>query len=143
MKWCNRGTSLHKSTIEAVYNGHKCSLQNSQQRAVSNNPKSILDDAVSTFHCLFFHIFLVYLCLRALEKLQEICQSLNRRNRFSESAMTALLNSNLPVKYSMTGHLASTDIMTTGFYDAGKVCYLLYINYYRFCRNLESEKKEL
>ncbi|KAM6900539.1 armadillo repeat-containing protein 3 [Xenentodon cancila] len=56
----------------------------------------------------------------ALEKLQEISQSVNRRNRFSESAMSTLLNSNLSVKYSLTGHLASTDIITSGFYDAGK-----------------------
>ncbi|XP_061593151.1 armadillo repeat-containing protein 3-like [Cololabis saira] len=56
----------------------------------------------------------------ALEKLQEINQSVNRRNRFSESAMKTLVNANLSVKYSLMGHLASTDILTTGFYDAGK-----------------------
>uniref|UniRef100_A0A672GU84 EDR1/CTR1/ARMC3-like peptidase-like domain-containing protein n=1 Tax=Salarias fasciatus TaxID=181472 RepID=A0A672GU84_SALFA len=59
----------------------------------------------------------------ALEILQEINQSRNRRSRVSELAMMRLLHSNLSVKYSLTGHLASTDIITSGFYDAGKVCY--------------------
>ncbi|XP_041824980.1 armadillo repeat-containing protein 3 isoform X2 [Melanotaenia boesemani] len=58
----------------------------------------------------------------ALEILQEISQSVNRRNSFSELAMASLLNSNLSVKYSLTGHLSSTDIITDGFYDAGKAC---------------------
>uniref|UniRef100_A0A3B5A5T2 Armadillo repeat containing 3 n=1 Tax=Stegastes partitus TaxID=144197 RepID=A0A3B5A5T2_9TELE len=61
----------------------------------------------------------------ALEILQEISQSVNRRSSFTKLAMTSLLNSNLSVKYSLTGHLTSTDIITDGFYDAGKVCYLL------------------
>lgn len=61
-------------------------------------------------------------CLRALEMLQEINQSVNRRSRFSELAMISLLNSNLSLKYSLTGCLASTDIITDGFYDVGKVC---------------------
>ncbi|XP_047424669.1 armadillo repeat-containing protein 3 [Mugil cephalus] len=56
----------------------------------------------------------------ALEILQEISQSVNRRSGFSELAMISLLNSNLSVKYSLTGHLASTDTITPGFYDAGK-----------------------
>uniref|UniRef100_A0A672GT18 Armadillo repeat containing 3 n=1 Tax=Salarias fasciatus TaxID=181472 RepID=A0A672GT18_SALFA len=56
----------------------------------------------------------------ALEILQEINQSRNRRSRVSELAMMRLLHSNLSVKYSLTGHLASTDIITSGFYDAGK-----------------------
>ncbi|XP_029955924.1 armadillo repeat-containing protein 3 [Salarias fasciatus] len=58
----------------------------------------------------------------ALEILQEINQSRNRRSRVSELAMMRLLHSNLSVKYSLTGHLASTDIITSGFYDAGKAC---------------------
>lgn len=70
--------------------------------------------------CLFSSS--VYVCLRALEMLQEINQSVNRRSRFSKLAMISLLNSNLSVKYSLTGHLASTDIISDGFYDAGKVC---------------------
>ncbi|XP_042366739.1 armadillo repeat-containing protein 3 [Plectropomus leopardus] len=58
--------------------------------------------------------------LGALEMLQEINQSVNRRSSFSTLAMISLLNSNLSVKYSLTGHLASTDIITDGFYDTGK-----------------------
>ncbi|XP_041670218.1 armadillo repeat-containing protein 3 isoform X2 [Cheilinus undulatus] len=58
--------------------------------------------------------------LGALERLQEINQSVNRRCNLSELAMISLLNSNLSVKYSLTGHLASTDIITDGFYDNGK-----------------------
>ncbi|KAI9518682.1 hypothetical protein NQZ68_035073 [Dissostichus eleginoides] len=56
----------------------------------------------------------------ALEMLQEINQSVNRRSRFSELAMISLLNSNLSAKYSLTSHLASTDLICDGFYDAGK-----------------------
>ncbi|XP_053198601.1 armadillo repeat-containing protein 3 isoform X2 [Scomber japonicus] len=56
----------------------------------------------------------------ALEMLQEINQSVNRRSRFSELAMISLLNSNLSLKYSLTGSLASSDIITDGFYDTGK-----------------------
>ncbi|KAM9337342.1 armadillo repeat-containing protein 3 [Symphorus nematophorus] len=56
----------------------------------------------------------------ALEMLQEINQSVNRRSSFSKLAMISLLNSNLSVKYSLRGHLASTDIIRDGFYDAGK-----------------------
>ncbi|XP_071398841.1 armadillo repeat-containing protein 3 [Centroberyx affinis] len=57
----------------------------------------------------------------ALELLQEINQSVNRRSRFSELAMARLLDFNLSVKYSLTGRLASTDITTDGFYDVGQV----------------------
>lgn len=64
----------------------------------------------------------VYVCLRALEMLQEINQSVNRRSNYSKLAMISLLNANLSVKYSLTGRLASTDIISAGFYDAGKVC---------------------
>uniref|UniRef100_A0A4W6FP15 Armadillo repeat containing 3 n=1 Tax=Lates calcarifer TaxID=8187 RepID=A0A4W6FP15_LATCA len=56
----------------------------------------------------------------AMEMLQEINQSVNRKSISSELAMISLLNSNLSVKYSLTGHLASTDIINDGFYDAGK-----------------------
>ncbi|XP_037829008.1 armadillo repeat-containing protein 3 isoform X2 [Kryptolebias marmoratus] len=58
----------------------------------------------------------------ALETLQEISQSANRRNHFSDVAIISLLDSNLPVKFSLTGQLTSADIITGGFYDAGKVC---------------------
>ncbi|XP_068565873.1 armadillo repeat-containing protein 3 isoform X1 [Cebidichthys violaceus] len=57
----------------------------------------------------------------ALEMLQQINQSVTRRSSFSRLAMISLLNSNLSVKYSLTGHLASTDVISEGFYDAGKV----------------------
>lgn len=60
-------------------------------------------------------------CPRALEMLQEINQSVNRSS-FSKLAMTKLLSSNLPVKYSLLDHLTSSDIISDGFYDAGKVC---------------------
>ncbi|KAK2859369.1 hypothetical protein Q5P01_003989 [Channa striata] len=58
----------------------------------------------------------------AVEILQEVNQSVNRRSNYSNLAMTALLNSNLSVKYSLAGHLASTDVISDGFYDAGKAC---------------------
>ncbi|XP_034416561.1 armadillo repeat-containing protein 3 isoform X2 [Cyclopterus lumpus] len=57
----------------------------------------------------------------ALEILQQINQSVNRRSRISKLAMSSLLNSNVSVKYSLTGHLAYTDVISDGFYDAGKV----------------------
>ncbi|XP_054479178.1 armadillo repeat-containing protein 3 [Anoplopoma fimbria] len=57
----------------------------------------------------------------ALELLQQINQSVNRKSSFSRLAMISLLNSNLSVKYSLTGNLASTDLISDGFYDAGKV----------------------
>lgn len=40
--------------------------------------------------------------------------------------MISLLNANVPVKYSLTGHLSSTDIIRDGFYDVGKVCVRVY-----------------
>ncbi|XP_030254507.1 armadillo repeat-containing protein 3 isoform X2 [Sparus aurata] len=58
----------------------------------------------------------------AVELLHEINQSVKRRSSVSKLAMTSLLNSNLSVKYSLTGHLSSTDIIRDGFYDAGKAC---------------------
>ncbi|KAL6097965.1 armc3 [Pungitius sinensis] len=56
----------------------------------------------------------------ALERLQQINQSATHRSSFSRLAMMSLLNSNLSVKYSLTGHLAPTDIISDGFYDTGK-----------------------
>ncbi|XP_060950018.1 armadillo repeat-containing protein 3 [Limanda limanda] len=56
----------------------------------------------------------------AVELLQEINQSVKRRSSFSESAMISLLKYNLSVKYSLTDHLTSTDVVSDGFYDAGK-----------------------
>uniref|UniRef100_A0AAR2KFX2 Armadillo repeat containing 3 n=1 Tax=Pygocentrus nattereri TaxID=42514 RepID=A0AAR2KFX2_PYGNA len=59
--------------------------------------------------------------LGALEILQEINCSLNRKNKFSEAALQRLLDSNLSVKYSLTGCLSHTDIIADGFYDPGQV----------------------
>uniref|UniRef100_A0A8C6LRM6 Armadillo repeat containing 3 n=1 Tax=Nothobranchius furzeri TaxID=105023 RepID=A0A8C6LRM6_NOTFU len=63
----------------------------------------------------------------ALEMLEEIKHSENHRNRFSELAMISLLNCNLSVKYSLMGHLSPTDMITGGFYDAGKVCWSIVV----------------
>uniref|UniRef100_A0A674BDU6 Armadillo repeat containing 3 n=1 Tax=Salmo trutta TaxID=8032 RepID=A0A674BDU6_SALTR len=59
--------------------------------------------------------------LGALDLLQEINSSANRRNKFSEIALQRLLDSNLSLKYSLTNTLAPTDITMDGFYDPGKV----------------------
>uniref|UniRef100_A0A8C2CQL9 Armadillo repeat containing 3 n=1 Tax=Cyprinus carpio TaxID=7962 RepID=A0A8C2CQL9_CYPCA len=57
----------------------------------------------------------------ALEILQEITLSPNRNNKFSELALQKLLDSNLSLKYSLTGHLSASNITTDGFYDPGQV----------------------
>uniref|UniRef100_A0A8C7FUU2 Armadillo repeat containing 3 n=1 Tax=Oncorhynchus kisutch TaxID=8019 RepID=A0A8C7FUU2_ONCKI len=59
--------------------------------------------------------------LGALDLLQEINSSANRRNKFSEIALQRLLDSNLSLKYSLTNTLAPTDITVDGFYDPGQV----------------------
>lgn len=66
--------------------------------------------------CEYLHV-----CFRALAKLQAINQSQNRRSCYSNLAMISLVNANMSIKYSLTGHLSSTDIITDGFYDVGKV----------------------
>lgn len=53
--------------------------------------------------------------------LQEIKLSPNRNNKFSELALQKLLDSNLSLKYGLTGHLSASDITTDGFYDPGQV----------------------
>uniref|UniRef100_A0A8B9JK43 EDR1/CTR1/ARMC3-like peptidase-like domain-containing protein n=2 Tax=Astyanax mexicanus TaxID=7994 RepID=A0A8B9JK43_ASTMX len=58
--------------------------------------------------------------LGALEILQEINCSLNRRSKFSEVALQRLLDSNPSIKYSLTGRLSHTDITADGFYDPGQ-----------------------
>lgn len=63
----------------------------------------------------------VLVCYRALEKLQAINQSQNRKSCYSNLAMITLVNANMSIKYSLTGHLSATDIITDGFYDVGKV----------------------
>uniref|UniRef100_A0AAY4EZP8 EDR1/CTR1/ARMC3-like peptidase-like domain-containing protein n=1 Tax=Denticeps clupeoides TaxID=299321 RepID=A0AAY4EZP8_9TELE len=59
--------------------------------------------------------------LGALEILQELNLSTSRKNKFSELALQKLLDNNLSVKYSLTGHLSPSDIITDGFYDPGQV----------------------
>ncbi|XP_004065544.1 armadillo repeat-containing protein 3 [Oryzias latipes] len=58
--------------------------------------------------------------LGALEILQEMICPESGRNALGGLALNSLLKSNLSVKYSLMGHLASSDIITCGFYDAGK-----------------------
>ncbi|XP_012995205.2 armadillo repeat-containing protein 3 isoform X1 [Esox lucius] len=58
--------------------------------------------------------------LGALDLLQEINCSVNRRSTFSETAHQRLLNSNLSLKYSLTNTLAFNDITADGFYDPGQ-----------------------
>uniref|UniRef100_H2YZ59 Armadillo repeat-containing protein 3 n=1 Tax=Ciona savignyi TaxID=51511 RepID=H2YZ59_CIOSA len=59
--------------------------------------------------------------LGGLEILQEINSSEQRRNNYSVTAFEKLLDSNLPAKYSLTGRLASHNIISDGFYDAGQL----------------------
>ncbi|XP_051910909.1 armadillo repeat-containing protein 3-like isoform X7 [Hippocampus zosterae] len=59
----------------------------------------------------------------ALEILQEITQSITRRSKFTEFALISLLKYNVSVKYGLLGYLAATDVITFGFYDAGKVSF--------------------
>lgn len=58
---------------------------------------------------------------RALEILEEINQSVSRKNKFSELAYNKLLNYNLSLKYSQLCYLSSSNIITDGFYDYGRV----------------------
>lgn len=64
----------------------------------------------------------MFVCYRALEILQDITQSITRRSKFTEFALISVLKYNVSVKYSLLGYLATTDVITFGFYDAGKVC---------------------
>ncbi|XP_061661271.1 armadillo repeat-containing protein 3-like isoform X2 [Syngnathoides biaculeatus] len=59
----------------------------------------------------------------ALEMLNEINQADNSKSRFSEFALNSLMQSCLSLKYGLTDHLAATDIIIDGFYDAGKLCF--------------------
>ncbi|KAM5235823.1 armadillo repeat-containing protein 3 isoform 3-T3 [Ctenodactylus gundi] len=59
--------------------------------------------------------------LGALDILEEINLSVSRKNKFSEAAYNKLLNNNLPLKYSKTGYLSSSNIITDGFYDYGRI----------------------
>ncbi|XP_057643454.1 armadillo repeat-containing protein 3 isoform X5 [Chionomys nivalis] len=58
--------------------------------------------------------------LGALDILEEINLSVSRKNKFSEAAYNKLLNNNLSLKYSQTGYLSSSNIITDGFYDCGR-----------------------
>ncbi|RXM28515.1 Armadillo repeat-containing protein 3 [Acipenser ruthenus] len=62
-----------------------------------------------------------HLNAKALNILQEIHLSTSRKNNFSEAALQRLFDSNLSIKYSFTGCLSSSNKITDGFYDYGKV----------------------
>ncbi|XP_015708811.1 armadillo repeat-containing protein 3 isoform X1 [Coturnix japonica] len=64
-------------------------------------------------HCVLFN--------RAIDILEEINQSTARRNNFSEAALERLLDNNLSQKYSQMGYLSSSNVITDGFYDYGKI----------------------
>ncbi|XP_061877181.1 armadillo repeat-containing protein 3 [Entelurus aequoreus] len=57
----------------------------------------------------------------ALEILQEINLSINRRSKFTEFALISLLKYNVSLKYGLLGYLATGDIIPDGFCDTGKV----------------------
>ncbi|XP_030299931.1 armadillo repeat-containing protein 3 [Calypte anna] len=64
----------------------------------------------------------VELCrLGALEILEDINLSTARKNNFSEAALEKLLDNNLSRKYSQIGYLSSSNIITDGFYDCGRI----------------------
>ncbi|XP_047377220.1 armadillo repeat-containing protein 3 isoform X2 [Sciurus carolinensis] len=59
--------------------------------------------------------------LGALDILEEINLSVRRKNKFSEAAYNKLLNNNLSLKYSQIGYLSSSNIISDGFYDYGRI----------------------
>ncbi|XP_042801038.1 armadillo repeat-containing protein 3 isoform X5 [Panthera leo] len=59
--------------------------------------------------------------LGALDILEEVNLSASRKNKFSEAAYNKLLNNNLSLKYSLTGYLSSSNIISDGFYDYGRI----------------------
>ncbi|XP_054551117.1 armadillo repeat-containing protein 3-like isoform X7 [Talpa occidentalis] len=59
--------------------------------------------------------------LGTLDILEEINLSVTRQNKFSEAAYNKLLNNNLSLKYSQTGYLSSSNIISDGFYDYGRI----------------------
>ncbi|XP_072185044.1 armadillo repeat-containing protein 3 [Excalfactoria chinensis] len=72
--------------------------------------------------CASDELTAVELCrLGAIDILEEINQSTGRRNNFSEAALERLLDNNLSQKYSQTGYLSSSNVITDGFYDYGKI----------------------
>lgn len=58
---------------------------------------------------------------RALDILEEVNLSVSRKNKFSEAAYHKLLNHYVSLKYSLTGYLSSSNIISDGFYDYGRV----------------------
>ncbi|XP_040519387.1 armadillo repeat-containing protein 3 isoform X2 [Gallus gallus] len=72
--------------------------------------------------CASDELTAVELCrLGALDILEEINLSTGRRNNFSEAALERLLDNNLSQKYSQMGYLSSSNVITDGFYDYGKI----------------------
>ncbi|XP_012862241.1 armadillo repeat-containing protein 3 [Echinops telfairi] len=72
--------------------------------------------------CASDEVVATELCrLGAADILEEINLSLSRKNKFSEAAYNKLLNHNLSLKYSQTGYLSSTNIISDGFYDYGRI----------------------
>ncbi|XP_012586689.1 PREDICTED: armadillo repeat-containing protein 3-like isoform X2 [Condylura cristata] len=59
--------------------------------------------------------------LGALDILEDINLSVTRQNKFSEAAYNKLLNYNLSLKYSQMGYLSSSNIISDGFYDYGRI----------------------
>ncbi|XP_077364880.1 armadillo repeat-containing protein 3-like isoform X2 [Festucalex cinctus] len=57
----------------------------------------------------------------ALAMLHEMNQADNSNSKFRELALNSLMESSLSLKYGLTDHLASSDVITDGFYDAGKL----------------------
>ncbi|XP_008586155.1 PREDICTED: armadillo repeat-containing protein 3 [Galeopterus variegatus] len=72
--------------------------------------------------CASDELMAVELCrLGALDILEEVNLSVSRKNKFSEAAYNKLLNNNLSLKYSQTGYLSSSNIISDGFYDYGRI----------------------
>ncbi|XP_016080178.1 PREDICTED: armadillo repeat-containing protein 3 [Miniopterus natalensis] len=72
--------------------------------------------------CASDELMAAELCrLGALDILEEINLSVSRKNKFSEAAYNKLLNNNLSLKYSQTGYLSSSNIISDGFYDYGRI----------------------
>ena len=71
----------------------------------------------------FFSLLTIFILFfpRGLTILQELNLSDSRRSPFTEAALDRILDSNLSAKYSLTGILREENIITDGFYDAGKV----------------------
>ncbi|KAL1006590.1 hypothetical protein UPYG_G00074170 [Umbra pygmaea] len=91
-------------------------------KLLRSNHKDVRRNACwATSVCANDELTVMEMCkLGALDVLQEINGSANRRNQFSERAFQSLLSFNLSLKYSLTNTLASTDITTDGFYDPGQ-----------------------